>query len=76
MLETVWNNSESVIATDRTERFNDVLISPGVRWAHNLKSGLQIVPGIAVPIGVGPTSGEKGILFYLSLEHPFRKLAE
>jgi hypothetical protein len=76
MLETVWNNSENVIAADRTERFNDILISPGVRWAHNFKSGLQVVPGIAVPIGVGPTSGEKGILFYLSLEHPFRRLAE
>jgi hypothetical protein len=36
----------------------------------NFKSGLQIVPGIGVPIGVGPSRGEYGALLYLSLEHP------
>ena len=40
-----------------------------MRWAHNLKSGLQIVPGIAVPIGIGPSSGDTGVLLYLSFEH-------
>ena len=25
-------------------------ISPGIRWAHKLNRGLQIVPGIAVPV--------------------------
>ena len=34
---------------------------------------LQIVPGIAVPIGVGPSRGEKGIFLCLSFEHPFGK---
>ncbi|HZK78257.1 MAG TPA: hypothetical protein VFC35_05065 [Gemmatimonadaceae bacterium] len=46
-------------------------ISPGVRAAFNFASGLQIVPGIAFPIGVGPSSGERGAFIYLSFEHPF-----
>ncbi len=36
--------------------------------AHNT---LQIVPGFAVPIGVGPSSGDRGMFFYLSFEQPF-----
>jgi len=50
------------------------LLSPGIRWAHNFKNGLQIVPGIGVPLGVGPSAGEKAVFLYLSFEHPFRKL--
>lgn len=42
----------------------DFVINPGVRWVHNLRSGLQIVPGISVPLGEGST----GLLFYLSFE--------
>jgi hypothetical protein len=48
-------------------------VSPGVRWAHNFKNGLQIVPGVAVPVGVGSSQGEVGVIFYLSFEHPFGK---
>jgi hypothetical protein len=47
------------------------VISPGVRGAINFTSGLQIVPGIAIPIGAGPSHGERGVFFYLSFEHPF-----
>ena len=25
-----------------------------------------------MPIGVGPSAGERGVFFYLSFEHPFR----
>ncbi len=73
MFETVWNNTETILARGVKDRENSVLMSPGIRWAHNFKSGLQIVPGIAVPFGIGPSYGEKGILFYLSFEHPFTK---
>lgn len=74
MLETVFATSQSVVARDKTEWSNSLLLSPGIRWAYNFKNGLQIVPGIAVPLGVGPSAGEKGVFFYLSFEHPFRKL--
>ncbi len=72
MLETVFSSSQSVIAPNSTQWNRTLFINPGVRWAYNFKSGLQIVPGISVPIGAGPSSGEKGILLYLSFEHPFR----
>ena len=73
MLETVWTSEESVIGRHLTERNGSALVSPGIRWAHNFKSGLQIVPGIAVPIGVGPSRGDRGIFLYLSFEHPFTR---
>lgn len=73
MLETVWAGSEAVVGPGRTARQHSLLINPGIRWAYNFPSGLQIVPGIAVPIGVGPSAGEKGIFVYLSFEHPFGK---
>lgn len=74
MLETVFARSQAVVGRDHTEWTSTLLLSPGVRWAYNFKNGLQIVPGIAVPLGVGPSYGEKAILLYLSFEHPFRKI--
>jgi len=74
MLETVFSTYQSVVAPDNTEWSRSLLLNPGVRWAYNFKNGLQIVPGVAVPVGVGPSYGEKGIFLYLSFEHPFRKI--
>lgn len=71
LIETLWTSSESVVARHKTVRSQDLYVSPGIRGAHNLNRGLQIVPGIAVPIGIGPCAGEKGIILYLSFEHPF-----
>lgn len=72
LLETIYINDDAVIAPGRTRRDHSVLMSPGIRWAYNLKSGMQIVPGIAVPLGVGPSAGQRGIFFYFSVEHPYR----
>jgi hypothetical protein len=51
-----------------------LLVSPGVRGAIDL-GALQIVPGVAVPLGIGPSSGERGVFVYLSLEHPITRSA-
>jgi len=75
MLETVWNSVEVVTGSNKTERAQTLFISPGIRWAYNFKNGLQIVPGLAFPLGVGPTSGSHSTLLYLSFEHPFTKHA-
>jgi hypothetical protein len=72
LLETVFIRAQRVTAPDQTEWGSVLLLSPGIRWAYNFKNGLQIVPGIAAPLGVGPSSGEKGIFLYLSFEHPYR----
>ena len=74
MLESRWTTSEEVIGPNRTEQVRELLISPGVRAAIDFASGLQIVPGFAYPIGVGPSSGDRRVLVYLSFEHPFRNL--
>jgi hypothetical protein len=76
MLETFWQSEESVIGPDLKQRENSLLLGPGVRWAHNFKSGLQIVPGVAAQIGLGPSRGERGLFIYLSFEHPFKKLKD
>jgi hypothetical protein len=73
MLELAWTRFETVVGPDRTVSAEALYLSPGVRWAHNLKGGLQIVPGIAVPIGIGPSSGDTGVLLYLSFEHALWK---
>jgi hypothetical protein len=74
LVETVFYRNESVTAPGKTQWENQLLVSPGIRWTYNLSNGLQIVPGFAVPIGVGPSAGEKGIFLYLSLEHPYRRI--
>ena len=73
MLEAVYNRGQEVVGRDHTARSESFLVSPGIRAAFNFASGLQIVPGIAFPIGVGPSSGERSAFFYLSFEHPFTK---
>jgi hypothetical protein len=47
------------------------LMNPGVRWAYNFASGLQIVPGLAYTFGLGPEREGQGVFVYLSFEHPF-----
>lgn len=70
MLEVVGNTIETVGDGGRTETENSFIINPGMRLAINCKAGLQIVPGLSLPIGVGPSQGEFGILLYPSFEHP------
>jgi len=72
MLETLWERFESLDAAGARAAEDRVVILPGLRGAINLPRDLQIVPGIGVPIGVGPSSGERDLFLYLSIEHPFR----
>lgn len=70
LLETVGSSAESIRVDGFVGREESLFINPGVRFAVNHSSGLQIVPGIAVPIGLGPSRGDYGVFIYLSLEHP------
>jgi hypothetical protein len=72
MLEFVWARSEAVAGPGSTAASTTALLNPGIRWAYDFASGLQIVPGVAFPIGVGPSRGQRSVLVYLSFEHPFR----
>ena len=73
MLESVYSKSQIPVATRKTSSESSFFVSPGIRWAYDFDSGLQIVPGIAVPLGMGPSHGRRQILLYLSFEHPFRR---
>jgi hypothetical protein len=76
LLEVAFTRAQEVIAPRRTVRSDSLFVSPGIRWAYNFRSGLQIVPGLAVPVGIGPSDGQHGVFLYLSFEHPFRNVRE
>ena len=71
LLETSVGGFQDVIGGGKTEWTQTVYLSPGVRWAYNL-GGVQIVPGVAVPLGLGPSRGTHSLFVYLSFEHAFR----
>jgi hypothetical protein len=73
MLEAVWFSSETPIGAGETVREESAFLNPGVRWALDFESGLQIVPGLAYTIGLGPSDGDDGLFLYLSFEHPFQR---
>ena len=70
MLEAAWSRGYEVTGPDQTVRTTEFLLSPGVRGAIDFPSGLQIVPGIAFPFGIGSSRGERAVFAYLSFEHP------
>jgi hypothetical protein len=76
LLETLWTRTGSVAGDGVAVQGDSVVISPGVRWAHDFRSGLQIVPGAAFAIGVGPSRGHNAVFLYLSFEHPFRAIGQ
>ena len=72
MLESVWARSQHVTGARQVAREDTWFLSPGVRGAFNFPSGLQVVPGLAWPIGLGTSRGDEYLFAYLSFEHPFR----
>lgn len=72
MIEAVRTTNELVQPDGSKQRETTTLINPGVRFARNYESGLQIVSGLSFPRGIGSSSDTKGVLLYLSFEHPFK----
>jgi hypothetical protein len=70
LLEAQWTSSQVVSGSHSTEAAETLWFVPGVRWSHNFKSGLQIVPGVGFVVGAGPSQGDHGVFLYLSFEHP------
>jgi hypothetical protein len=71
LVETSWNQLPVVVAPGTTSSVRQFVVSPGVRYALNLPRDVQIVPGIAYVIGVGPSRGQRSVFLYTSVEHPF-----
>jgi hypothetical protein len=72
MLEAAYSVSE-IAASAGTVRTESFFVSPGVRGAIDFPFGLQAVLGVALPYGFGPSSGDRAVIGYLSLEHPVTK---
>jgi hypothetical protein len=73
LVETVYESSRDVLSVERTTGGQRWVVSPGIRWAHDLASGLQIVPGLAYTVDVGPGEEPDALFLYLSFEYPFGK---
>jgi hypothetical protein len=73
LIESIIRNDAEVIAPGHTVRSTSVLLSPGIRWAHNLRNGLQIVPGGAYTVGLTEGSPPNALVLYLSFEHSFKR---
>lgn len=67
LVEFVGENDEQMTNAG-AELTPHLYVSPGARLALNVSPTLQIVPGLGVPVGLGPSGGEIGILGYLSVE--------
>lgn len=74
MLEALWTGSEEVVGRAATDHHSSFVVSPGVRWSHDFASGLQVVPGVALPIAFDGGERELSVFLYLSFEHPLRNI--
>lgn len=72
MLESTWDRTESFDAAATTRSDDHFTVMPGIRGAFNLRSGMQIVPGIGLPFVRSGGSTERDLLVYFSVEHSFR----
>jgi hypothetical protein len=73
MLEGILDDSRSVVGEGQVVGETGWVISPGLRWAIDASSDLQIVPGIAYNIGLGEGPDTDAVFLYLSFEHPFKR---
>ncbi len=71
LVEVSWGRGDEVTGPGATAPTEELLLVPGVRWAHDFASGLQIVPGLGYARGLGTSHGADAVLVYLSLEHGF-----
>ena len=49
------------------------VLSPGARYAFNLRRDMQLVVGLAAPIGLNSESPDIGVVLYASFEHFFQR---
>lgn len=68
LIEASWTNSQRTDAAN-AGRSTTFVLDPGVRFAFNMR-GLQVVPGLGLPLSVTDGQLSPGALAYLSFEHP------
>lgn len=79
LVEGLWSRTSTRADGIARTRETQTVVSPGVRYAINRPSGMQIVPGLAAPLSLaGPPRrlrAAAGVVVYFSVEHPFAKQA-
>jgi hypothetical protein len=71
LVESIALWEEDVGSGRKLEHSLTALLSPGARYAFNLRNDSQIVVGLAFPIGLTSDSASWGTFFYFSFEHAF-----
>ncbi|HEY6003068.1 MAG TPA: hypothetical protein VIV57_09340 [Anaeromyxobacter sp.] len=69
LVEALWTVTDAVSA-GATSRARSFVVSPGFRASFDFPGGLQVVTGMGVPLGVGPSAGSTAVLGYLGFELP------
>jgi hypothetical protein len=72
LVEGVWLSESEATGEGITARAERAFLNPGVRWAFDVGS-VQVVPGLAYTVGVGPSRGDDALFVYFSLEHAFKQ---
>ena len=75
LVETLFVSTERRVGGTSTKE-DALLLSPGVRWGLDLPHDVQVVLGLAAPLGVGPSAGTRALFAYLSVELPYWHPAE
>src|SRR6266508_686664 len=69
MLEWIGVFEENLNEQEKKEHDFNVVISPGVRAAVVNRDQLQIVLGVAVPVGLTRPADDYAVFLYFSVEH-------
>ena len=69
MLEWLGESEEDIDDDGKSQRGFKPVLSPGFRTAIVNESKLQIVTGVAAPIGLNRKADNYGVFLYLSIEH-------
>ena len=60
LVEALYTTTEVSTGTS-VERSETLTVNPGARAAIDFASGLQVVPSVSVPIGLGPARGQSAV---------------
>lgn len=70
VLEVLHRTQDEFDAAGQLRRASSFVVNPGVRFAIDFPSGLQIVPGLSFPVELGRGRPALSVFTYLSFEHP------
>lgn len=73
LVEGVYLSTANVLDDGSIGREHAWVVNPGIRFAVTFPWGLQIVPGLSVPVTMRATGVEVSALAYLSFEHTLWK---